>query len=88
MRSDKNVLKETLKSLTDVEKILIVDVETTGLKKDSEIIQFSVIGYARWSRCTETIHNILHMFPVFAHIVGISLEKEDVLSYAWVEQLN
>ena len=39
------MLKETLRSLTDIEKILIVDVETTGLKKDSEIIQFSAIGY-------------------------------------------
>lgn len=36
---------ETLNSLTDIETILIVDVETTGLKKDSEIIQFSAIGY-------------------------------------------
>lgn len=45
MRNNRTIMKDTLQLLENRDTLLVVDTETTGLKKDSEIIQFSGITY-------------------------------------------
>lgn len=93
MRSNTTIMKETLQILTETKKILFIDTETTGLKKDSEIIQFSGILYQLISNGSlEEISRINYYInpkqkipPKVQQITGLSnqflsrVEKEEIV---------